>query len=170
MAGWKRILAAGLVIICLGLPVVAAQAGEIEVVLPGGSMALYPLDEYFLDLDLEGLKLTGEAAEKLAAYVRIHGIAGTIRGVEPSGIVRFSGLSEGTYLLVQQEAAEGYRPVRPFLVRLDGCGKITATPKTGKIPGEENPGTGDGFCGFAVVVLAVSLLGLGCWVFQKRRT
>lgn len=169
MSCWKKVLAAGFMILCLAFPVAAAQTGGIEVFLPGGTLTLYRLDERFAGLDPETLELTAEAAEELAEYAGIHGIAGIIRRVNSSGTVRFSGLADGAYLLVQQEAAEGYFPVRPFWVKLpgDSGNTVVAKPKTEKLPTEESPETGDGFSGLAVVALAVSLLGMGICIGGK---
>ena len=170
MSCWKKALAAGLVMLCLVFPAAAAQSGEIEVVLPGGSLTAYRIDARFEDIAPEKLALTAQEAEELAEYARIYGITGITRGISLSGTVRFSGLAEGIYLLVQQEVAEGYFPVRPFLVRLyGGADTVSAKPKTEKLPVEESPGTGDGFSGLAVAALAVSLLGLGGCVIQRRR-
>ncbi len=55
-------------------------------------------------------------AESLAEYVREQGLAGITNEIGQDGIVSFTVLEPGLYLLVQDVAAEGYNKAAPFLV------------------------------------------------------
>jgi len=99
---------------------------------------------------------------EMLVYVKELGIPGTEKQVDGAGQVTFDGLPEGLYLLVQQKAAPGYYPVRPFLVRLtktvfgDQVGSTEAFPKLE--PEQKLPQTGQ------VVWPAWVLVGLGATV------
>lgn len=57
-----------------------------------------------------------ELAEELAAFVNANAISPNTTVENQSGKVIFSNLKLGLYLIVQTQAAEGYEPLKPFLV------------------------------------------------------
>lgn len=81
-----------------------------------------------------------ELALSLAAYAERNGIQGTTKSIGANGRVTFDDLAPGLYLMVQEEAAEGFYPVNPFLVSIpqEENGKleydIDASPKVEPIP------------------------------------
>lgn len=82
----------------------------------------------------------------LAEIVKAGNLQGVTLAVDEKGVVVFSDLEIGLYLLVQQEAAPGYKKINPFLVSVptnDGEGYIydvDTAPKN--LPGpEEEPTT-----------------------------
>ena len=74
----------------------------------GGSVTLYDVSD----------SPEGVDSLEMLVYVRELGISGVEKKVSASGVVIFDELTAGQYLLVQQKAAPGYSPFRPFLVRL----------------------------------------------------
>lgn len=68
---------------------------------------------------------------------------GTELLLDADGYADFNGLSEGLYLLVQEQATPGYYPMAPFLVELPYQGQwdIQANPKSEPLP-EVIPQTG----------------------------
>lgn len=83
---------------------------------------------------LENIKGEGLAAE-LAEYAGSASLTGKTQGIGSDGKTAFGDLAPGLYLVVQQEPAEGYYPVAPFLVSVpmyDGSDyqyDVDATPK-----------------------------------------
>lgn len=65
-----------------------------------------------------GENLSAESAQKLAQYVSDNHIAGITQTIGSDGSVVFSDLETGLYLLIQENAADGYKQVMPFLVSL----------------------------------------------------
>ena len=158
-------LLCAVLLICL-LPVSALarevpdldETGSIHVVLrdtetkeevPGGTLTLYRVGEaveddgdYFFraagDFADCGLALddvgSEDLAKALADYAKDHA-KGTTLPV-PQGGAKFAELSTGLYLIVQEEAAQGYEKANPFLVTVpmqeDGVYKydVDASPKT----------------------------------------
>lgn len=57
-----------------------------------------------------------ELAKRLAEFAQNRDVAGTTKKIPASGKVVFDDLSLGLYLLVQNDAAEGYYAVSPFFV------------------------------------------------------
>lgn len=55
-------------------------------------------------------------AQSLAEYAQANGIEGTTVQIGEDGTVSASGLPLGLYLVAQQDAAEGYEAISPFLV------------------------------------------------------
>lgn len=136
----------------------------------GGAFSLYRVATVRLDNDADySFELTedfapsgealdtldGELARRLSSYALANGLheVGSLEVVD-SGIVRFSDLDLGLYLLVQTKAADGYRSVSPFLVSLpleedgtlvydvDASPKMETLTHTPEEPGEpEEPTT-----------------------------
>ena len=85
--------------------------------------------------------------------------------LDADGFADFRDLSEGLYLLVQEQAAPGYYPMAPFVVELPYQGQwdIQANPKQEPLP-EVNPRTGQsllpvlGCCLMAYSGLGIALL------------
>lgn len=101
--------------------------------VPGGAMTLYRVADvqvehgadysFLLAADFadsgESLEsLDAATASRLASYAQQHGIAGTERAIGENGSVTFDGLAPGLFLLVQQQPAEGYYAVAPFLASI----------------------------------------------------
>lgn len=100
-------------------------------IVPGGSLTLYRVGEVceedgnysfrptgdFADYDqpLEDVQ-SAELAEDLAEYVKNHHLTGTTKTIGQDGKIVFPDLELGLYLLVQNQAAEGYSKAEPFLV------------------------------------------------------
>ncbi len=57
-------------------------------------------------------------AQELAEFVSENEIKGKVSGVDENGVAVFDGLELGVYLFIQNEAAEGYEKMLPFLVSL----------------------------------------------------
>jgi len=55
---------------------------------------------------------------EMLEYVKRVGISGTEKKVDATGQVVFDDLPAGHYLLVQEKPAEGFYPIKPFLIRL----------------------------------------------------
>lgn len=96
-------------------------------------------------LALDSLE-SGELAAGLAAYAKEKDIAGENMTIGDDGVVKYTDLELGLYLLVQSEAASGYEAVSPFLVSVptwingEANYDIDATPKTsGVTPGTAAP-------------------------------
>lgn len=93
---------------------------------------------------LENIKGEGLAAA-LAEYAGNASLTGKTQGIGSDGKTAFRDLAPGLYLVVQQEPAEGYYPVAPFLVSVpmyDGNDyqyDVDATPKVelNRAPGTE---------------------------------
>lgn len=104
-----------------------------DTVVPGGSMTLYLAGvireaggDYSFELtgDFAGCGLTlediqsAELAEALSEYAVSHKLTGETKTVGSDGEVFFDGLNPGLYLMVQEQAAEGYNQAEPFLVSI----------------------------------------------------
>lgn len=114
----------------------------------GGSLTLYhvgvPGDgEYVLTDEFSGCIVSledisgAQAAQTLAEYAAIMDIEGVTQYADEEGSVCFPELEYGLYLLVQEQAAEGYSAVSPFLVTVDG--DVDATPKLALEPEDTVP-------------------------------
>lgn len=133
-------------------------------VVSGGTLTLYRVADVRLDNDADysfeltedfagsTADLTGaldaDLARGLADYAADAGLTGVTREVSSDGLVRFSDLAPGLFLLVQHLAAEGYYEVSPFLVSIpleeDGAYvyDVDATPKMELLKEKpEEPGT-----------------------------
>lgn len=171
--------------------------------VPGGTLTLYRVGRvqswngnasFVLTEEFAGSSLSlhnvysPELAQALADYAREAGIAGETRTIGDDGTVAFPDLKTGLYLLVQEEAAEGYNAVSPFLVTLPmrtSSGyvyDVDASPKVElerlpEDPPAENPDTTlpqTGLLNWPVPVLAISgllLFAAGwllCFVGRKE--
>lgn len=105
---------------------VVSQDGNASFVLTGD----------FTDSGADLSNLTDESlANQLAEYAEARNLTGEKAEIGSGGTVSFTGLDLGLYLLVQEEAADGYQAVAPFLVcvpmRDNGsyCYDVDASPK-----------------------------------------
>lgn len=175
--------------------------------LPGGSLTLYRVAEvatengdYFFEYTADFAEceiaveelLSAQLPEALAAIAAEKGLTGTTGTADETGKVRFTGLEIGLYLIVQEEAAPGFRRINPFLVsvprnddghyvydvetapkNVPGPEPEPTEPPTEPIePGPELPQTGQN--NWPVPVLAVTgmlliLAGLLCVSGRKKR-
>lgn len=138
------LLTAILLLCVMGLTVFAhpvpdlTQTGSIEITMHsgetkvgGGTLTLYRVGEVteedgnysfvptgdFADCGLDFSDINSSAlADGLAAYAADNQLTGTTETVGADGKVTFTDLELGLYLLVQNEAAEGYNKAKPFLV------------------------------------------------------
>ncbi len=146
-----------------GSIVVRLASGGVSV--ESGSLAFYRVGEPYHDDGDYAYRLTGEFAdsgvsledihsprnaEALASFVAERGIAGSVAPVE-SGSVTFSipRGQLGLYLVAQDNPAQGWEPIRPFLVSVpafDGGAyryDVDATPKVGEpVPVPPEPSSG----------------------------
>lgn len=150
----------------------AQQKGSIQLTMrhssetvSGGTVTLYCVT------DLSG----AEDPQALAEYARYMGIPGTTRPVGTDGKVTFSDLEPGYYLLVQEEAAAGYRRMNPFCVSVPmAVGEellydIGAAPKLERIPEENLPQTGQLIWPIWILLGGgLGLIGMGL-LLQKRQ-
>lgn len=120
-----------------------------DVKLENGADYSFALTADFADsgADLAGA-LDADLARALADYAQGVDLAGVTREISTAGTVSFSGLEPGLFLLVQNQAAEGYYAVSPFLVSIplkeDGAWvyDVDATPKMEPLTEKpEEPGT-----------------------------
>lgn len=99
----------------------------------GGSVTLYYVAEITEDDGNYAFALTAEyapsgvsldhlndasTAKSLAEFARNNQMQGMTAEVDAYGVVQFTGLQPGLYLVVQHEAASGYYPIAPFLMSL----------------------------------------------------
>ena len=59
-----------------------------------------------------------DTAMELKIFAEQNGLSGISKNVGQDGKVRFDDLQQGVYLIRQRDAAQGYEPIRPFLVTL----------------------------------------------------
>lgn len=125
----------------------------------GGSIILYQVAQWeenqyrvtngFLDFGSGKLDWKQpETAKSLFTFAEQQGIDGEEQIVTESGTVLFSDLAKGCYLVAQRIPAEGYLPIRPFVITIPTSVEqsemyhVTAYPKCmEKIQGE-SPQTG----------------------------
>lgn len=144
----------------LVLPVTAySNAGSINItmnyrgeVVSGGTLTLYfvadaGMDSYFYGSSSFagcgyslGNIYSESLADNLADYANNKGIQGSTLTIDENGKASFTGLKEGLYLLVQNEAAMGFNEVNPFLVTIPYAGKynVDATPKLDNLTKSES--------------------------------
>lgn len=106
---------------------VYAQMKHQDATVGGGSLTLYYVAQingthyrYTEDfahsyVPLNDIK-SAETAKALADYAREKSLSGTKMQIDENGMVSFSNLKLGLYLLIQEEAAPGYDTIKPFLV------------------------------------------------------
>lgn len=105
-------------ILLLSVPVSCLAAGEVGYIrltmaydgqpVAGGTVTLYDVS----------VCPEGTNPETLVEYVKDNHLPGQEKRVDSAGIVIFDDLIPGRYLLIQQEAAKGFRPMKPFCIRL----------------------------------------------------
>lgn len=104
--------------------------------VPGGSLTLYRVAEVHVENGADySFRYTqeyadcqaslanigsAETAQTLAEYTKKNKISGTEAQIDQNGHVIFQNLELGLYLLIQQNAADGFETVSPFLVSVPG--------------------------------------------------
>jgi len=179
-----------------GSVTVAMEDPKTGEAVPGGSITLFQVGSlkedngnysFVLTKDFKGSKESletpgPELAARLAAYAGKHDAGKTTLVVGSDGKAEFTGLKPGLYLFVQEQEAEGYYPVSPFLVsipllqdgkytyEIDAVPKMELLDKKPGTPGSDDPSaldhplgkaprTGDG----SRPVLFITLLALGAF-------
>jgi len=116
----------------LGSICVVMRDPETGRTVSGGSMTLHPVGSvkeengnfsFALESEFEKsgeqLKtLDAALALRLATYAKENGIIGTELVIDGNGKAEFTDVEPGLYLLVQEQAAQGYYTVNPFLVSI----------------------------------------------------
>lgn len=120
-----------------------SRAGSISITMTyqsepisGGSLTLYRVADVYVTNGVNySFRYTGDykncsvylsnlghssTAWSLAEYTRENHISGTKIWIDDSGKAYFPDLELGLYLLVQEDAADGYNIVNPFLVTVPG--------------------------------------------------
>lgn len=163
-----------LLLICsVGMPVLAHEVpdqtrkGSIEITMHtdettvgGGTLTLYRVGDvnesdgnyaFVLTEDFEesGESLenigSAELANHLAAYAEEKTLEGLTQAIDDNGNVSFTELELGLYLLVQEEAAEGYNKLNPFVVSVPQMKEgayvyeVDASPKVELTPAPTPP-------------------------------
>lgn len=133
----------------------------------GGSLTLYQAGDIYEgedaysftlseDFAASGISLedisSEETADSLAEYAQTNGLTGTQVSIGEDGQVSVEDLELGLYLIVQDEPAQGYEAISPFLVSVpmyeDGVyvydvnaepkmSTLTQTPQTPETPGTD---------------------------------
>lgn len=101
-------------------------------IVPGGTLTLYQVGEVHLENDADyshriveafadsGVSLenlsSAQTARDLADYANANGVEGFEKEIDRRGNLVFWDLPVGVYLVIQEDAAEGYEPINPFLV------------------------------------------------------
>lgn len=173
-------------VVGLGMPCrcFAAQTGSMlvslgrkEATTQGGSLTIYlvgtPISGGYRLGDAFGggvVALEDVYSVALANWLAEQaGSGGTELRLDKNGYADFTGLTEGLYLLVQEEPIPGYYPIAPFLVELpyEGEWDILANPKEQQL-GDTSPKTGQSPLPlFACAGLMLS--GLGIAILVRRR-
>lgn len=83
----------------------------------GGCRFVFTGDFAACEDALENLE-SSELAERLRTYAVAKGLNGAKREIKEDGTALYSDLELGLYLMVQEEAANGYQAAAPFLVSL----------------------------------------------------
>lgn len=128
----------------------------------GGTLTIYRVGEVSGTAGSYAFELTGkfencgisiadiqssELAGKLADYVAENGVVGLTRELDEQGMLTFTNLKPGLYLLIQNRAASGYEKVSPFLVTVPMSENgtyiydVDASPKTEAKQAEEETET-----------------------------
>lgn len=108
---------------------ITMQQGDI--VVGGGTLTLYHVGTVKEDNGNYGFAFTGdfadcgksledisspELASDLADYAKQHNVLGNTQNIGEDGKISFADQELGLFLLVQNKAADGYMPMKPFLV------------------------------------------------------
>lgn len=152
------VLAAVLMAWGMRLPARATETGSMRIsmgregeVTEGGSVTIYRVGTPISG----GYRLTEAFGGGVVAWEDAYSVSlanwlaeqaeygGTELLLDADGYADFTGLSEGLYLLVQEQPAPGYYPMAPFLVELpyEGQWDLQANPKSQPLP-ETSPKTG----------------------------
>lgn len=151
--------------------------GREEEVTEGGSVAIYQVGlpisgGYRLNEAFGGgvVALEDVYSVALAAWLAEQADSGgTKLLLDADGNADFTGLTEGLYLLVQEEQVPGYYPMAPFLVEIPylGMWDVEADPKEQRL-GEPSPKTGQS----SVLIVAcggLMLSGLAIALLARQR-
>ena len=96
------------------------QVGEVKE--DNGDFSFIPTSDFkdqFTEIETQEqmeAEVSGNLAAKLADYAKQNGVAGTQVTIPDDGEVKLENLNVGLYLVVQDKAASGFRPISPFLV------------------------------------------------------
>jgi hypothetical protein len=165
-----------LMMILLAIPVSAGevqQEGSIRLTMAsesepvaGGSVSLYLLPE----------QADTEKPERLAVDAAVRRYRSRTQIVDGNGIVLFTELEPGIYLLVQEEAAAGYYPMKPFCVSLplyiggNAVYDIDGAPKLEQLPGHKLPQTGlNRWPVWLLAGLGTAMVGVGSVIIKKEQ-
>lgn len=175
--------------------------------VPGGSLTLYRVADVHVEngvdysfrytLDYANCQVSldrlndSNTAQAIAEYTKKNHISGTEVQINAKGKIIFQNLELGLYLLVQQDAADGYEVVSPFLVSVPGMEQgsyiyhVDASPKLEleraptepTVPPTESPENlpQTGLNQWPIPVLAVSgllfvVMGLALYTSGKKKS
>lgn len=93
------------------------QVGEITVA-SNGEFQIVNTSEFAAFGVLPKEPESAQLAEELMKYTQENSLSGFTKTVDKEGTVTFSGLYPGVYLLVQNQAAEGFEKIEPFVVKV----------------------------------------------------
>lgn len=157
----------------LPMRVIAAQVdGSIELTMmyrgnpiPGGTVTVYDVTDQDEFTD----------PEKMLRYAQKQKLPHDTVTVSAEGKAQFSGLESGYYLIAQETPADGYLPMKPFLVGIpmqiggETVYRIRATPKLSPEPETVLPQTGQNH--WPVWILGGLGLVLFCtgWIIGKQK-
>lgn len=169
----------------MALPTLAAETGSMRVslgqegqVTQGGSVTIYRVGTPISG----GYRLSEAYGGGVVAWEDVYSVAlaawlaelaeygGTELLLDADGYADFTGLTEGLYLLVQEQPTPGYYPMAPFVVSLpyEGQWDIQANPEQEPLP-EVNPRTGQSpLPVFACFVMLYSGLGVAILVRKRK--
>ena len=131
----------------------------------GGKVILYDVTQQYGSVSIDEMVLFAKSGM----------LDGVMQEVGTDGTICFSNLEKGIYLLVQNPAADGYYPVKPFCINIPiTVGdqlqyQIEAFPKLEPLPETELPQTG--LIRFPVWGLTgggFSLLALGLLLMKRK--
>lgn len=150
MVIFKRLVTAVLLFaLAIAVPLGAQAGGQCAIHLrfsyggvpvSGGAVTLYKVsDENGLSTGFEeyegGTEVSPEDAKALSRYAVASSVPGDTRNTDNAGVISYTGLLPGLYLLVQEKAACGFEPMSPFLVSLpmavggESLNDVFASPK-----------------------------------------
>lgn len=131
--------------------------------VPGGSLTLYRVADVHVENGADysfrftsgyaacqaSLDQLGDArtAQAIAEFTQKNKLSGTKAQIDNDGRISFTNLELGLYLLIQEDAAEGYEKVNSFLVSVPGRSddqyvyQVNASPKLELKPAPTEPST-----------------------------